>query len=139
MARPGRPGPGVCGPGRVLRLQTATGPVPDACAIPRSVVFDRASNSERVFRVDIINMKTTYQFDKHFSLRAIERYDSSQKRVLMDYLASFELVPGTVAYAGYGVLFDKQSWDGTRFIPGAGNYANTQRSLFFKVSYLHRF
>jgi hypothetical protein len=103
------------------------------------VVFDRASNGERVFTVDIINTKTTYQFDKHFSVRAIERYDSSQKRVLMDYLGSFEFVPGTVAYAGYGALFERQDWDGTQFVSGRSNYLNTQRGLFFKLSYLYRF
>jgi hypothetical protein len=92
-----------------------------------------------VFTVDIIDTKTTYQFDKHFSVRAIERYDSSQKRVLMDYLGSFEFVPGTVAYAGYGALFERQDWDGTQFVSGRGNYLNTQRGLFFKLSYLYRF
>lgn len=103
------------------------------------VVFNRASNGEHVFTADIINTKTTYQFNKLFSLRAIERYDSPQKRVLIDYLASYELIPGTVAYAGYGALFDRQDWDGNQFVSGRGNYMNTRRSLFFKVSYLHRF
>jgi hypothetical protein len=102
-------------------------------------VFKRASNNDPVFTAYVINSKTTYQFDKHFSLRAIGRYDSSQKRMLLDYLASFELIPGTVAYAGYGLSFDKQNWDGTQYICGQGNYENNRRGLFFKVSYLYRF
>ncbi len=103
------------------------------------VIFDRASNGAHVYTVDIVNTKTTYQFDKHFSVRAIQQYDSSQKRVLLDYLGSFEFVPGTVAYAGYGALFERQEWDGAHFVPGRGDYLSTQRGFFFKVSYLYRF
>ncbi len=103
------------------------------------VIFSRASNGERIYTVDIINTKTTYQFNKHISVRAIERYDSSRKQVMMDYLASYEPVPGTVAYAGYGTLIDKQDWDGREFVPGCGHYLNAQRSIFLKLSYLYRF
>jgi len=103
------------------------------------VLFNRASDGTRVYSVDIINSRTTYQFDKHFALRAIAAYDSSRRRVLTDYLASFELVPGTVVYAGYGALFERQAWDGTRFVAGEGDYLNTRRGLFFKLSYLYRF
>jgi hypothetical protein len=48
-------------------------------------------------------------------------------------------MPGTVAYAGYGALFERRSWDGQQFLSGAGDYLITQRGLFFKVSYLYRF
>jgi hypothetical protein len=60
-------------------------------------------------------------------------------RFLTDFLGSYELVPGTVAYAGYGSLFERRSWDGQQLLPGAGDYLNTQRGLFIKVSYLYRF
>ena len=102
-------------------------------------LFSRASDGSRVYTVDIVNAKTSYQFNRRFSVRAIERYDSSRKRVLMDFLASYEPVPGTVAYAGYGALFDRQEWDGTEFKPGPGEYLNMQRGVFLKVSYLYRF
>lgn len=103
------------------------------------VIFNRASTGENVYTIDLINSKTTYQFHKHFFVRAIERYDSSRKHVLLDFLASYEPVPGTVAYAGYGTLFDRQEWTGQEFMRGQGNYLNTQRCLFFKLSYLLRF
>jgi hypothetical protein len=103
------------------------------------VIFNRASSGERVYTVDIINSKTTYQFNKSFAARAIHRYDSSRSNVLLDYLVSYEPVPGTVAYVGYGSLFNRQDWDGTRYMPGHSDYVNTQRSLFFKFSYLYRF
>jgi hypothetical protein len=103
------------------------------------VVFNRDSDGSHVYTVDIINTKTTYQFNKHLFVRAIERYDSSRQQVLMDYLVSYEPVPGTVAYAGYGTLLDRDEWNGTEFVPGQGNYRTMQRGLFFKLSYLFRF
>lgn len=103
------------------------------------VGFDRLSTGAKVYSVDIVNTRTTYQFDKHFFLRAIAQYDSSRKRVLTDFLASFELVPGTVAYLGYGSLFEKRAWDAIEPIAGSPGYLNTRRGFFFKASYLHRF
>jgi hypothetical protein len=103
------------------------------------VDFDRASDGSNVYTVDIINSKTTYQFSKHFFIRAIERYDSSRKNILMDFLISYEPVPGTVAYAGYGSLLSRQDWTGSEFTSGNAEFQNMQRSLFFKLSYLFRF
>ncbi len=103
------------------------------------VIFNQAFSGARVYTVEVINTKTTYQFNRHISVRAIERYDSSRKQLLMNYLASYEPVPGTVAYAGYGTLISKQNWDGQEFIQGSGSYINMQRSIFFKLSYLYRF
>jgi hypothetical protein len=102
-------------------------------------VFDRLSGGPHVFAVNILNTRTSYQINKRLSARAIARYDSSRARVLTDFLGSYELVPGTVAYAGYGSLFERTSWDGEQLVRGPGEYLNTQRGLFFKVSYLHRF
>jgi hypothetical protein len=101
--------------------------------------FDRASNGNRIYAVNIVNTKISYQFNKSFYVRAIERYDDSRKRVLMDYLASFELVPGTVAHAGYGALFEKESASEPLLVSKPSSYINTQRGLFFKVSYRYLF
>jgi outer membrane protein assembly factor BamB len=102
-------------------------------------IFNRASNGENIYSVDILNLKTTYQFNNHFFVRAIERYDSSRKHIAMDFLASYEPVPGTVAYAGYGASFDDWNEDAPDHIPGMRGYVNTHRSLFFKLSYLFRY
>ena len=67
------------------------------------------------------------------------RFDSDAKRVLTDVLASFEPVPGTVAYAGYGSLVEERGWDGSGWLPGRGDYLTTRRGLFFKASYAKRF
>jgi uncharacterized protein DUF5916/cellulose/xylan binding protein with CBM9 domain len=102
------------------------------------VEFDKPTG-EREYAVDILNTKTTFQLNRELSLRLIVQYDSSAHRVLTDFLASWELIPGTVAYAGYGSLIERQGWDGQQFVPGTGNYQTSQRGMFFKVSYLHRF
>ena len=96
----------------------------------RFVHFEREATGEKVFDVHVINLRNTYQFTPQFLIRAITNYDSSRRRVLGDFLASYELMPGTVAYAGYGAL-----WEGIEATP----YQTTARAFFFKASYLARF
>jgi len=91
--------------------------------------FDRESG-ERVFGVNIVNLRNTYQFNRQFLLRAIAQYDSSRERVLGDFLASYELVPGTVVHAGYGTFYESLN---------SRPYEPTARAFFFKASYLARF
>ena len=117
--------------------------VQPGASFSQSVSWDRAQLNRdeggRVYRVDLLNLKTTYQFDRRFGLRGILRYDSSRRRVLTDFLASFEPVPGTVAYVGYGSLLERRGWDGADWLPGQGDYLTTRRGLFFKASYAKRF
>jgi hypothetical protein len=104
------------------------------------VGFDRASDGTRVYTVDVLNTRTTFQVDRHFFLRAIVQYDSSRHEVLTDFLASWELLPGTVAYAGYGSVLQRRGWDGSGFTDDpTGVYRTSERGLFFKASYIHRF
>jgi hypothetical protein len=42
-------------------------------------------------------------------------------------------------YAGYGSLLEQREFRDGTWLPGQGRYMTTQRSLFFKASYLHRF
>jgi hypothetical protein len=102
--------------------------------------FERADSGAPVYAVDIVNAKTVYQFNKQFLVRLLEQYDSSQRQLLTDFLASYELIPGTVAYAGYGSLFEEPGFQTVPPpIPPIGRYVTVSRGLFFKVSYLHRF
>jgi hypothetical protein len=103
------------------------------------VNFDHRETGANVYKVDVLNTRTSYQFNRNLSLRAILQYDSSRHRVLTDFLGSYELMPGTVAFIGYGSLFHKQSWHGDRWHGGEGDYLTTRRGVFFKVSYLQRF
>ena len=109
----------------------------------QSVGYSRAEldrlDGESVYRVNVLNARTTYQFNNQFFLRGIVQWDSSRTRVLTDLLGSFELLPGTVAYLGYGSLIEERQWDGVRFLEGPGDYLTTRRGFFFKASYIHRF
>ncbi len=100
--------------------------------------FWRPETGADVYAVNIVNSRTTYQFDKHFLVRMLARYDSSQRRVLTDFLGSYEFVPGTVFHAGYGALYEKGSG-----LVGPGDssrrYLVINRGLFLKASYLRRF
>jgi hypothetical protein len=94
------------------------------------VTFARTTG-ERVYDVHVVNLRNTYQFSPEFLVRAIAQYDSSRRRVLGDFLASYELSPGTVVHAGYGSLLESGA---------AGQpYSATARAFFFKASYLARF
>jgi hypothetical protein len=105
------------------------------------VRFDRESTGERVFDVNIVNLRTTYQFDKHFLVRLLEQFDSASHRLLTDLLASYEFVPGTVFHAGYGSLYEQRPTQAGVLVPTGPDkqYLTVNRGLFFKASYLHRF
>lgn len=109
-----------------------------------SVRFTRPSTGALVYDVDIVNSKTTYQFDKHFLVRLLAQYDSAADRIFTDFLASYEFVPGTVFHAGYGSLFEKHFVPASP-VPGAppplpvSGYSAVNRGLFLKASYLRRF
>jgi Domain of unknown function (DUF5916)/Carbohydrate family 9 binding domain-like len=105
----------------------------------RYVSFDREATGERVYDLDIIYSRTTYQFSRQFFLRGIVQYDSSRYRVLTDFLASYELRPGTVAYVGYGSLIERREFADGEWRLGTGGFQTSQRGLFFKASYLYRF
>ena len=94
------------------------------------VHFERRDTGEKVYDVHVLNLRNTYQFTRHFMVRAILQYDSSRQRMLGDFLASYELVPGTVVHAGYGSLWER---------PDLDPYRPVARAFFFKASYLARF
>jgi hypothetical protein len=96
--------------------------------------FWRPETGAEVYAVNIVNSRTTYQFDKHFLVRMLLQYDSSQRRVLTDFLGSYEFVPGTVFHAGYGSLYEKGFGLDER-----SRYLMINRGLFLKASYLRRF
>jgi hypothetical protein len=101
--------------------------------------FDRPSSSARVYTVDVVNTRTTYQFTKELAVRSILRFDSQQRRILTDFLGSYDLRPGTVVYVGYGSLFQKRAFRNEAWIDGEGDYLTTRQGLFLKASYLYRF
>ncbi len=100
---------------------------------------DFSNDVEKVFDVNIYYSRTTYQFNKYFFLRGVIQYDSYQKRILTDLLASFTLIPGTVLHVGYGGLYENRKWHEGQWLYRQGDLINIKRSFFLKASYLCRF
>jgi hypothetical protein len=95
-----------------------------------------------VYDASVLNVKTTYQFNKYLFVRALLQHDSYARKWLTDLLASFTYIPGTVVHLGYGVLYEKHGFEEDQWLPGGpgfGRYYGMRSSLFFKVSYLWRF
>ncbi|HLP59562.1 MAG TPA: DUF5916 domain-containing protein [Candidatus Deferrimicrobium sp.] len=100
---------------------------------------DLAKDGSKIYNVNILYSKTTYQFNKYFFLRALIQYNSYQEKLLTDFLASFTLIPGTVLHLGYGGMYERRDWIDSRWVPLEGELYNIKRSFFAKVSYLWRF
>jgi len=96
----------------------------------------REKDDQKIYAVDIVNVQTTYQFNKYFFIRGAVRYDNYQDKLLTDFLASFTLIPGTVLHLGYGSLYERKTWQNNQWVPGQGSLLNMKNGLFFKVSYL---
>jgi hypothetical protein len=75
--------------------------------------------------------------NRYLFFRGIVEYNAFRREMLIDLLASFTYIPGTVLQLGYGSLYDKTEWvDGEyRDAPGL---LEMKRGIFFKASYLWR-
>lgn len=100
--------------------------------------FKDPATGQIKYNLNILNSRTTYQFNKYFFLRAVLRYQDYDKRLLTDFLASFTFIPGTVVHLGYGALYERRDWVMDEWLDNEGRYYETNRSLFVKASYLWR-
>ena len=62
-----------------------------------------------------------------------------KNRQLVDLLASFTLIPGTVVQLGYGTLMEEGRWDDNEWRNDIKNLQVLKQSLFFKTSYRYVF
>jgi hypothetical protein len=101
--------------------------------------FYRESNSEKIYEYPIARARVTYQMNKYLFFRGIVEYNKYRRRMLTDFLASFTYIPGTVAHAGYGSLYERMEWDNTRSsYVNSDRFMESQRGFFFKMSYRWR-
>ncbi|MGZ5496442.1 MAG: DUF5916 domain-containing protein, partial [Candidatus Aminicenantales bacterium] len=99
--------------------------------------FTRLSTGEREYDYAIWRGRLTYQMNKYLFVRGIVEYNAFRREMLIDLLASFTYIPGTVIQLGYGSLYDKAEWvDGA--YRDAPRFLEMKRGLFFKASYLWR-
>ena len=94
-------------------------------------------SGDREFSYLIVRTRNTYQINSKLFVRAIVEYNSFEKDLSFDLLASFTYIPGTVVHIGYGSLFQRTEWNGHEYQPGS-DYLETRRGFFFKASYLWR-
>lgn len=99
--------------------------------------FFRQAGSEKIYDYTIIRNRLTYQVNKYLFFRGIVEYNTYRKQLLMDLLASFTYIPGTVIHIGYGSLYEKIRWQDGAYVPGH-DLLETRRGFFFKASYLWR-
>jgi hypothetical protein len=103
--------------------------------------LDRKHDGQRLYDLNILISRTTYQINKYLFLRAIVQYDSYLETILTDGLISFTLIPGTVLHLGYGGLYENLGWSEDQWLNEGSirKYYQKSRSVFFKVSYLFQF
>jgi hypothetical protein len=99
--------------------------------------FFRKVDSQKIYDYTILREKLTYQFNKYLFFRGIVEYNSYRKKLLVDFLASFTYIPGTVIQLGYGSLHEKLRWVEGEYRE-SDRFLETKRGLFFKISYLWR-
>jgi len=100
---------------------------------------DLTRAGQKIYDINLLYSRTTYQFNKYFFLRAVVQYNSYLKRVLTDFLGSFTLIPGTVLHIGYGGLYEQRDWLDNQWLYRQGDMLDIKRSFFAKISYLWRF
>jgi hypothetical protein len=99
--------------------------------------FTRSADERKEYDYSIVRGLATYQFNKYLFVRAIAEYNSFYRRLTTDFLVSFTYIPGTVLFLGYGSLYERLAWREDELAP-SDRFLETQRSFFFKASYLWR-
>jgi len=101
--------------------------------------FYRRSDSHKEYDYTIIRSRTIYQMNKYLFFRGIAEYNFYRDKLLLDVLASFTYIPGTVIHVGYGSVLEKTRWNSQiQDYVTADRLLETHRAFFFKVSYLWR-
>lgn len=96
------------------------------------------NSGQTLYDVNIYSSNNTYQFNKYLSLRAKVQYNDFQRKVLTDFLASYNFNIGTVLHIGYGSLYEGRDWVNDEWMYGKGDLLHVRRSFFTKISYLWR-
>jgi Domain of unknown function (DUF5916)/Carbohydrate family 9 binding domain-like len=98
-------------------------------------------SKEEIYNITIYRNKTTYQLNKHLSLRSILEYKTSQttRNLLCDALLEFTYIPGTVIHLGYGPMFEKERIMRDAEFRQWNHFRTIRSTVFFKASYLFRF
>ena len=111
---------------------------------------DPRSDDEEVFDVKIVRGLTTYQFTERMLFRNISEYNTFDKTVGLNFLATYRVNAGTVFYIGYDDhyqradrLFGEDLDINADGIPDPfyqpDEFKQTNRAIFMKLQYLFRY
>jgi len=134
----------LAGPGLSLQAVSTIQPLP-RLAFELSGIYEQLKHpdsGQKLYDVSLFRLKGTYQFTRHLYLRGIVQYDSSQKQVVSDILASLTLIPETVLHIGYGAVRERQEDPLANRLDGLRSstvWRSIKRSFFFKAGYRFRF
>ncbi|MFQ6038581.1 MAG: hypothetical protein ACE5LV_08190, partial [Candidatus Aminicenantales bacterium] len=95
----------------------------------RNDTFFRSRGGERIYTINIVSQRITYQLSRTLSVRLITDYNDYYKTLYTSFLFSYEYRPGTVFYVG---VDDNQEKD------DAGIFRTQGRFYFIKFSYWWR-
>ena len=122
-----------------LSMEEVFQPWPKFQATLGFVYYDFLRNNDKkvIYQYIIERLKLTYQFNKYLFIRGILEFNGYRKSLLTDFLISFNYIPGTVCYLGYGSLYE-QTGESQPFFSREVKPLEMQRGFFVKLSYLFR-
>jgi hypothetical protein len=126
------------GSGVDVRLNVTVRPTPrlqSDLSINTSRLIDPVTLAP-AFDVKIYRALTTYQFTERLLVRAINEFNSFDKKVGWNLLVTYRVNAYTVFYTGYDDRLERgDRINETLFLP---EYTRTKRALFVKLQYLFR-
>ncbi len=100
--------------------------------------FTDVRTDSQVFDVKILRTRATYQFTDRLTLRNIMEYDTFEKTVGGNLLASYRVNAGTVFFVGYDDHYRQGNRIDERLFPTSA-MLRTNRAVFTKLQYLFRY
>jgi hypothetical protein len=100
--------------------------------------FTDVRTDTRIFDVKILRTRTTYQFTDRLLLRNIVEYDTFEKTLGGNLLASYRVNAGTVFFVGYDDHYRQGTMIDERLFPTSA-LMRTNRAVFTKLQYLFRY
>ena len=99
----------------------------------------RGETDEKIFDVKIWRAFTTYQFTERLLLRNIMEYNTFDKRLLANILATYRVNAGTVFFVGYDARYDQGNRLDEQLFLDITRLLRTNHAIFTKLQYLFRF
>lgn len=104
----------------------------------RTSRFTDVRTNTAVFDVKILRTRSTYQFTDRLFLRNIIEYDTFEKTLGGNVLASYRVNAGTVFFVGYDDHYRQGNQIDERLFPTQA-MLRTNRAVFTKLQYLFRY